>query len=131
MALSAKLTVENRTYSVMECDYEFTQAVDITGRPSDRPRGGLINVVIMSPDDSDLTLHEWMRDKDTTKDGKITLYVNRDSAMAPKTIRFENAYCIRLYEYFNNNNTMPMYMKLGIMAGVLTFGDDCEFKMID
>lgn len=131
MALIAELTVENRTYSVMECDYEFTQAVDITGRPSDRPRGGLINVVIMSPDDSDLSLHEWMRDKDTTKDGKITLYVNRDSVMAPKTIRFENAYCIRLYEYFNNNNTLPMYMKLGIMAGVLTFGDDCEFKMID
>lgn len=131
MALIAELTVENRTYSVMECDYEFTQAVDITGRPSDRPRGGLLNVVILSPDDSDLSLHEWMRDKDTTKDGQITLYVNRDAVMAPKTIRFENAYCIRLYEYFNNNNTLPMYMKLSIMAGVLTFGDDCEFKMID
>ena len=131
MALYAELNVDNRRYSVMECEYEFTQAVDITGRPSDRPRGGLIHVVILSADDSDLMLHEWMRDKDTTKDGTITMYVNRDSVNAPKTIHFQDAYCVRLYEYFNDNNSMPMYTKLSIMAGTLTFGEDCEFKMID
>lgn len=131
MALTAELHIDNRKYGVLECEYEFNQAVDITGRPSDRPRGGVINVVIMSPDDSDQTMHEWMRDKDTTKDGTLVLYVNRDAVNAPKTIRFEEAYCIRLYEYFNNNNSLPMYTKLSIMAGTIIFGGDCEFKMID
>jgi len=133
MALYAKLTIEGRQYNVMECEYEFTQAVDITGRPSDRPRGGMLHVTIQSPDDKDLMLHEWMRDKDTTRDGTLVMYVNRDSVNAPKTIKFQDAYCVRLYEYFNDNNNLPMYTKLGIMAGTLTFGgdDECEFKMID
>jgi hypothetical protein len=133
MALNAKLIIEQREYSVMECEYEFNQSVDVTGRPSDRPRGGVINVVILSPDDSDLSLHEWMRDKDTTHDGKILFLVNKDSVDAIKTVRFEEAYCIRLYEYFNDNNTLPMYTKLSIMAGRILFGknDDCLFQMVD
>jgi hypothetical protein len=131
MALTAGLHIDNHTYSVMECEYEFTQAVDVTGRPSDRPRGGVINVVLVAPDDSDLSLHEWMRDKDSTKDGTIVLEVNRDAVKALKTIKFEEAYCIRLYEYFNDNNALPMYLKLSIMASSITFGGDCEFKMID
>lgn len=131
MALIAELQIDNRRYSVLECEYEFTQEVDVTGRPSDRPRGGVINLVIMSPDDTDVSMHEWMRDKETTKDGLLTLYVNKDSVNAPKTIKFEDAYCIRLYEYFNDNNTLPMYMKLSIMASRIVFGGDCEFRMID
>jgi len=131
MALLAKLHIDDHEYSVMECEYEFTQAVDVTGRPSDRPRGGVVHLVIVAPDDSDLSLHEWMRDKDTTKDGTICLQVNRDSIKADKTIKFEEAYCIRLYEYFNDNNAMPMFMKISIMAGSLTFGGSCVFNMID
>lgn len=131
MALLAELRIDNRRYSVLECEYEFTQETDVTGRPSDRPRGGVINIVLMAPDDSDVSMHEWMREKDMTKDGVLTLFVNRDSVKAPKTIKFENAYCIRLYEYFNDNNTLPMYLKLSIMAGKITFGSDCEFRMID
>jgi len=133
MALAATLTIENHTYTVMECEYEFTQAVDKTGRPSDRPRGGLINVVIVSPDDTDLTMHEWMRDKNTTKDGKILFTVNKDNKDQPKNLAFKDAYCVRLYEYFNNNNSIQMYMKVSIMAGTIVFGDkdQCEFKMID
>ena len=116
MALAGTLTIESKRYNILECEYEFTQAVDHTGRPTDRPRGGLINIVIVAPDDTDLQLHEWMRDKDSTKDGTIVLEVNRDAVKALKTIKFEEAYCIRLYEYFNDNNALPMYLKLSIMA---------------
>jgi nitrous oxidase accessory protein NosD len=131
MALIAKLLLEGNEYSVMECDYEFTQEIDITGRPSDRPRGGIINIVLMSPDDNDLMIHQWMSEKDATKDGTILLYVNHNSVNAPKTIEFTNGYCIKLYEYFNDNNAMPMYLKISIMASSIVFGGQCEFKMID
>lgn len=133
MALTAKLEIEgnNNTYNVLECDYEFTQAIDQTGRPSDRPRGGLINIMIVAPDDTDMVFHEWMRDKFTSKEGKITLVVNRNNVDIPRTISFKDAYCVKLFEYFNNNNHIQMYSKLTIAAGTIKFGNNCEFTFID
>lgn len=131
MALAGNLKIESMEYDILECEYEFTQAVDHTGRPTDRPRGGLINIVIKAPSNDDLMLHEWMRDKDATKDGTINLTVNSDNVDKPKTIQFKDAYCVRLYEYFNNNNSVQMYTKLSMMAGTVKFGDNCEFTLID
>jgi hypothetical protein len=131
MALTAKLEIGNKTYNLLECEYEFTQSVDQTGRPSDRARGGLINVILAAPGNSDLTLHEWMRDKNTTKNGTITLLVNVNNVDVKKTISFQDAYCVRLYEYFNGNNAVQMYIKISIQAGTIKFGDNCEFVLID
>lgn len=131
MALAGTLKIESKEYNILECEYEFTQAVDHTGRPTDRTRGGLINIVIEAPADSNLVLHEWMRDKDAVKDGTITLTVNQDHIDSKKTIDFKDAYCVRLYEYYNNNNSVQMYMKLSIMAGTIIFGNSCEFTLID
>lgn len=131
MALTGTLVIENREYIILECEYEFTQAVDHTGRPTDRTRGGLINVVIAAPGNDNLVLHEWMRDKDAVKDGTINLTINSDNVDKPKTIQFKDAYCVRLYEYFNSNNSVQMYLKLSIMAGTVIFGDGCEFTLID
>lgn len=131
MALTGTLVIENKEYIILECEYEFTQAVDHTGRPTDRTRGGLINVVIAAPGNDNLVLHEWMRDKDAVKDGTINLTINSDNVDKPKTIQFKDAYCVRLYEYFNNNNSVQMYLKLSIMAGTVIFGDSCEFTLID
>lgn len=131
MALQSNLIIEGTTYSLLECDYEFTQSVDITGRPSDRPRGGVLRLTLVSPDDLDLRFHEWMREKDLVKDGDIILTVNKNGEFANKKIHFENAYCIRLHEYFNDANALPMYMEISLMAESLEFGKDCIFKMID
>lgn len=131
MALTGTLVIENKEYIILECEYEFTQAVDHTGRPTDRTRGGFINVVIAAPGNDNLVLHEWMRDKDAVKDGTINLTINSDNVDKPKTIQFKDAYCVRLYEYFNINNSVQMYLKLSIMAGTVIFGDDCEFTLID
>lgn len=131
MALSAELSIENHQYLVKELEYEITQPVDITGLPSDRPRGGLIHFSIQTPEDSDLLFHEWMIDKEHVKDGSFTIQVNHEEQFLPKTITFRDAYCVRLYEHFSNSDNMPMITKLSIMAGTLIFGDNCEFKMID
>lgn len=131
MALTGTLTIESKQYNILECEYEFTQAVDHTGRPTDRTRGGLINIVIAAPGNDNLVLHEWMCDKDAVKDGTINLTINSDNVDKPKTIQFKDAYCVRLYEYFNSNNSVQMYLKLSIMAGTVIFGDGCEFTLID
>ena len=131
MALAGSLKIESKEYNILECEYEFTQAVDHTGRPTDRTRGGLINIVIASPGDSDTQLHQWMRDKDTIKDGTISLTINNKNGECQKTIEFKDAYCVRLYEYFNDNNSVQMYLKMSIMPGSVKFGDSCEFVLID
>lgn len=131
MALKGTLKIESIEYDILECEYEFTQAVDHTGRPTDRTRGGLINIVIASPGDSDTQLHQWMRDKDTIKDGTISLTINNKNGECQKTIEFKDAYCVRLYEYFNDNNSVQMYLKMSIMPGSVKFGDSCEFVLID
>lgn len=135
MALKAEIKVEGNNYKVLECEYEFSQAIDITGLPSDRPRGGQINVVIVSPPGADLSLYEWMCEKENMKDGHVLFEINDEAKFSTRKIEFKNAHCIRLYEYFNSNNALPMYMKLGILAESLIIsdgtGDGYEFKMID
>jgi hypothetical protein len=131
MALTGKLTIDNHTYNILECEYEFNQMIEINGRPSGQPRGGLLNIVIVAPDDADVTLHEWMKDKNTIRNGTLNLTVNKDNKTAKKTIQFENAYCVRLYEYFNGKNDVQMYMKISILPGKITFGNKCDFNMID
>lgn len=131
MALKSYLTIEKKRYSLLECSYEFRQSVDITGRPSDRPRGGVLEMVFVSPDDTDMLFHEWMKEKDLVKDGEVLLMVNKDGEFSEKRIRFKDAYCIRLREYFNDGNALPMYTEISVVANELTFGDDCTFKMID
>jgi hypothetical protein len=133
MALTGTLEIGNKSYKILECDYEFTQDTDDTGRPSGNPGGGKINLTLYVHDDSDFMLHEWMRDTNTTKDGKLALTVNANNLEKKKTVSFKDAYCIYLYEYFNFNNiesnTLMMYMKISIIPESITFGDNdnCVF----
>lgn len=130
MALNAKLTV-GRDYDILECEYEFVQPIKENGQPAGRPGGGLIRLSIVSPDDSDLQLHNWMKDKTEMKDGKITFMVVSDSnKTSEKTLNFKDAYCIRLNEYFNVQTEIQMCTKLTISAGEISFGggEEVVFK---
>lgn len=133
MALTANLKIEgsNNSYNVLGCDYEVTQAIDATGRPSDRPRGGLIEITMAAPDDSDMIFHEWMRDKYATKEGKISFTVNKNNVDKPKTVSFQDAYCIKLREFFDNNNPLQMLITITVAAGKITFGKNCDLTIID
>lgn len=131
MALLAKLKINSTDYSLYECEYSFTQATDITGRPSDRPRGGVIHLTIMSLSDRDLFFHRWMRDRDTLHDGEIVFPINYNGGVAEKKLRFKDAYCVGLHEHYVKGEVDAMSMKLTIAAGSITFGDNCEFKLID
>jgi len=130
MALNAKLTI-GRDYDVLECDYEFVQPIKENGQPSGRPGGGLIRLTVVSPDDSDLLLHNWMKDKTEMKDGKVTFLVVSDSnKTSTKKLNFKDAYCIRLNEYFNSQSEIQMCTKLTISASEISFGkgEEVAFK---
>ena len=60
MALRGKLKIAGKTYGVVECEYEFNQRIDETGKPTSRPSGGIIRFVIPSTSDDDLFFYKWM-----------------------------------------------------------------------
>lgn len=126
MALNAKL-IMGRNYDVLECEYEFAQPIKENGQPAGRPGGGLINLIIVSPDDNDLQFHTWMKEKTEMRDGLIEFLVVSDSnKTTTKTVHFKDAYCIRLSEYFNVENSIQMCTKLTISAGEVSFGKGGE-----
>lgn len=123
MALHGSLKIGGRTYGVVECFYEFTQAVDETGKPTSRPHGGEITIVIPSTNDDDMFFYNWMFHKSEVKAGilRFCLYSN-DNKRSYKTVSFANAYCIELKDYFNDHDSKLMYTTIKISAQIIRVG---------
>jgi hypothetical protein len=122
MAHQAKLKIERKEYNVVECEYEFVQPVKENGQPAGRPSGGMINLVIVSPDNNELFINDWMQSATEHKDGEITFSVVDVGNASAKTLRFKHAYCVRLYEYFNAQSSGQMHTKITISAAEVAFG---------
>lgn len=123
MAFEAKLTIHDKTYDLVECEYEFYQSVDEGGRPSSRTQCGLIKFVMPAPGDDDLFFYKWMFDKTKTQSGSIKMILSTDKQVQKyKTLHFINGYLVNLYEYFNNNNSLLVRTKITISAEIMGFG---------
>lgn len=123
MALHGSLKIGGRTYGVVECEYEFSQTVDDTGKPTSRPKGGIIRIVIPSTNDDDMFFYNWMFHKSEAKAGilRLCLYSN-DNKRSYKTVSFANAYCIGLHDYFNDHDSKLMYTTIKISAQIIRIG---------
>ena len=123
MALQGNLMIEGNTYGIVECEYEFSQAVDDTGKPTSRPMGGQITFVTPSTSDDDVFFYKWMVHKTEVKSGifRFTVYSNNNK-ISYKTVEFVNAYCIRLKDYFNDHDSKLMYTTITISAEAIRVG---------
>ena len=130
MAFEAKLDIGGSKYDVLECEYEFSQSIDQAGKPSTRPRGGLLNLILKSTGDSDMLFQEWMFKDIEAKSGSIEFVISGEGEKREKkVVHFEDAFCVNFYEYFNHNNSILMYMKITLSAAVIRFGDNgAKFK---
>ena len=123
MALQGELKIGGRTYGVVECDYEFNQSVDDTGKPVTRPKGGQITFVMPSTSDDDLFFYKWMFNKTEVKTGIFRFVVySKSNKRSFKTVEFANAYCISLKDYFNDNDSKLMYTTITVSAEVIHIG---------
>lgn len=104
---------------ILECDYGFSQAVDESFQPCERPKGGLINVVIESTANTEFT--EWMISPTDKKSGKILFY-KRDGMGVMRKLQFEEAYCVQFHEKFRSEGAEPMQTFLTISSGKLSVG---------
>ena len=108
---------------MVECEYRLTQKINTDGLPSDGVKGGIITVPIVSPEKARF-FFEWMLKDDLTHQGMIYLEVNANRfTTAYRRIFFEEAYLIDLYEYFNNQNSNMMTMRLVISASRIQFAE--------
>lgn len=126
MALKAKMAIEgvDTLFDVIECEYSMSQKVN--------PSNGIalygldasqIVVTIISPT-QERPLYEWMMDEFVFLNGIIRLVTNVNSHhTAYRHVWFENAKCVGLYEYFNNQNSVMMTTRLTIQPAKMGFID--------
>lgn len=113
MSFLAKLTIDDNTMNVLSCTFSFEQGSDYTGRPSQRPRGGQINVLIESTRKTDFL--EWMISSNMTKDGELIFY-KRDNLSSLKTVKFKEGYCLSYLEDFNAKGGEPLKTRVVISS---------------
>lgn len=129
MALQGKIEVSSvpgsvgglmggsESYNIIECEYQFSQSIDETGKPTSRPRGGTITFVLPTVEDDDSFFYDWMFNKSETHSGQFvfTIY-GKNNRRRLKHLKFTNAYCIDLKEYFSDNDSRLMYMTIVLSA---------------
>jgi hypothetical protein len=118
-----KFSDSNFQYSIVECDYEFNQETDSTGKPCARPKGGIIHAVVETM--SDPTMIRWMFATGNVRSGEIIFYKDDSSQKRLKTLAFKEAILINLHEKFTRDTETPMLTSVSFVAREITLdGED-------
>jgi Hemolysin coregulated protein Hcp (TssD) len=120
MSFLAKLNLDGKEYNVLSFDYKASQQVDNNGKPSSKPHGFYIAIIVES--DRDSSLSDWMVDSLMAKDGYIRFY-NRDGMSKFKDVKFETTYCVGYKEIFEANGKLPMRQMLTLSSGRVIYGN--------
>lgn len=113
MSFLSTLILDDEELNLLDCSFTFTQGIDYTGRPSEKPRGGQMRLLIEGTAKTDFL--EWMIQPNLTKKGTITFY-RRDTMSGLKKIEFSGAHCIEYTESFNSVDNEPLKIFLIISA---------------
>ena len=126
MALKGKLQIDGSStkFTIVECEYRLSQGVDTDGKPETGVCGGVIIVTIVTPAQG-VIFHDWFLCDSRKKDGIVSLVtnVNDKNKTSYRYIHFKEAYCVNLYEYFNNHNSTMMTTRVTISARSIFFTD--------
>lgn len=120
MSFLAQLTIDDDTMNVLRCSFSFEQGADRTGKPSQRPTGGQLTILIESTNKTDFL--EWMISPNMTKDGEVIFY-KRDNMSNLKTVKFKEAYCLSYHEDFDSVSNDPLKTRIVISAKEVSVRD--------
>lgn len=120
MSFKATFEVDGNKYRVLKCGYKLHQEVDLTGRPSSITRGGLVNLVVESTDDT--SLFEWMCDSYMKKDAKVT-FNKRDEDAKMKELEIIEAYMVSYEEFFDDSGAGAMLQSFTLSARNIKMGN--------
>jgi hypothetical protein len=105
MSFLATLTVDGKTFNLLECSSELEQKIDAKGRAISSVRGGNIRFVLDGSDDD--TIPAWASDRTKKQDGTITFY-KWDMQAKFKEIEFKDGYITWFAESFFIDNDEDM-----------------------
>ncbi|PKV50741.1 hypothetical protein ATE84_2807 [Aquimarina sp. MAR_2010_214] len=113
MSFLAKLNIDGEEFNVLECDFGIKQNMDETGRPSAKPKGGQIHLLIES--NLKIDFFDWATSGSAIKSGEIVFY-RRDNVSSLKKAEFRDAYCVEYRERFNASDSEPLRVFLVLSA---------------
>lgn len=120
MSFKATLDIDGDQYRVLNCSYSMHQDIDETGRPSSVARGGVVNLVVESTDDT--SLFEWMCDSYQRRDAKVT-FNKRDEDSKLKELEISEAYMVDYEESFDNVGNGAMVQSFTLSARDIKMGN--------
>ena len=113
MSFLAKLELNGEEINILDCSFSFRQDTDQTGKPSSKPQGGQISLLIESTSKTDFL--DWSISPTITKNCKITFF-RKDNVSSLKNVEIIDAYCIEYSEHFNAQDSMPLQIHLILSA---------------
>jgi len=97
MSYKATLTIDNKTFHLLECISAARQKTDAKGKPVSGIRAGEIQFVVLGTEDD--LIPSWATDKKKKYDGTIAMY-QWDQQTKFREISFKNAYVVFFSESF-------------------------------
>ena len=125
MSFKATLEIEDNEFKILRCRYEFSQNIDHKGKPSARPQGGQVTVLVESSGDNFLV--DWATSETQVKNGRIIFY-KRDSMAKMKEVIFTDAYGVEFAEDFDHADKQPLQIEIMLSARELSFGGSSGHK---
>ena len=122
MPFQATLTVEGKSFRVLECSHTLSQKYE-RGKPTSGVRGGVI-ILILDGTDEDL-LGDWATGATVRKDGEI-VFDRIDQQSSLQKLEFEEAYATMYLEFMTSTaiDAMAVYYSLVDSLATDTAGDD-------
>lgn len=115
---------QKQVYDLVECEYEFFQSLDESGKPSSRTQAGTIKFVMPAQGDDDMTFYDWMFKRAEKKNGTIEFILSSDDNKKKYLhLYFEEAYLVNFYQYFSNTNNLLVRTKITLSVKKMTFGN--------
>jgi hypothetical protein len=114
MVISATLHIkghkdEKEGIRLLNCDYQFSQAIDSKGLATSKVNGSIINVTFDSIEDNEII--QWMISEDADKDGQI-VFKGDNNTKPFKTLEFKDARLIACEESFVDKSHMTTSLRI-------------------
>jgi len=118
MSFLAKLFLEDKVVTILDCSFSISKDCDDTGKPIAIAKSGQIELVIQVGDTDDF-FYGWTGTVDMVKDGRLVFYKNNATAVKLQ-LHFVKAFCLNYTPQFNSEH--GFVANILISAQQLTYG---------
>ena len=121
MAFKASITINAKTFDVLQCSYALSRDVDAKGRPSSGVYGGTVQIEVESTEDTSV-IESMVNNQYKPLSGTIT-FKKSDEDAKMKELTFTDGYIIQYNEGLNIIGNAPMTLSFVISARSLKVGN--------